>query len=343
MSSHYRWALVLLLAGGLVFPGLAMADNSPQNPSQMMQKMQNQSSRISYQPNLEWTRDMVGKNVMDTQGNQLGRVESVLIDATAGSMTYAVVGPAEGQSNQASYVVPISAFMITPQAGAQQAMRPGRSSSMAPVTLDIDMGTLETAPTFQQDDLQRLRNADTRRAIHHFYDTNSKQYHSLINEYIGAQDQARAYEVSGATTPDYIRLSSMTGWAVRDTQNRELGTMENVVIDMDSGRPVYAIVTNGLQRPRNMELAPVPWSEVTVEPRSQMLRAHATSEELGAFAFATDQRPDLTNPQFAQRIYQQYNTTPYWQVYGYVSPGTQQRNASSQMSGQHKEQSKSNW
>ncbi|BBK35942.1 hypothetical protein STAQ_10200 [Allostella sp. ATCC 35155] len=70
----------------------------------------------------------------------------------------------------------------------------------------------------------------------------------------------------GEVTPNLINLGEVTGTEVRNLQDEELGTVEDLVLDPQSGNIHYVIVSSGGILGIGEDMVPVPWKSLRATP-----------------------------------------------------------------------------
>lgn len=134
---------------------------------------------------------------------------------------------------------------------------------------------------------------------------------------------------------EHLRLSKLMGHDIRNLQNEDLGKLDNVMIDVNLGKPAYGIVSIrsgflGL----NKDFVAVPWSALDWTAQPGIARLDANKETLTALAFDKDNFPNLEDPQYSRQLYDRFGATPYWegQPLGFI-PGQEDRSVTPPSSG----------
>jgi sporulation protein YlmC with PRC-barrel domain len=112
-----------------------------------------------------------------------------------------------------------------------------------------------------------------------------------------------------------ITVSSLTGKHVRNTAGEDLGTVDEVILDIPSGRAIYAILSTGGFLGLGGKMLAVPWSAFRIEegegePRPMLDVDRKTLEN--APAFDKDKWPDLADSAMGREIHEHYGQTPWW-------------------------------
>jgi len=118
------------------------------------------------------------------------------------------------------------------------------------------------------------------------------------------------------------RITTLMGTQV-DVRDRDAGFIEDFAIDMGTGHVAYMIVslTRDFAGAPN-RLAAVPWQAVELFPQQNLATVDIDRSDLLDFAFREGQMPNLGQSDYARRLHQQFDVSPYWEVLGYVSPVT---------------------
>ena len=89
--------------------------------------------------------------------------------------------------------------------------------------------------------------------------------------------------------------------------NEEIGDLENIIIDPESGRLLYGIVEY-----RNRYYA-VPWYALTLSPDAKRLTLNCEKSQLvDAMGFEKDRWPNMSDPTWASNTYRHFGLQPYW-------------------------------
>jgi len=106
-------------------------------------------------------------------------------------------------------------------------------------------------------------------------------------------------------------------------QGQELGQLTDLIVDMREGKLVYAIISR-TDAVAESQYAAVPFRALQYDPDQQQFTLDTEPQALSELAFGEDNWPDMTSEQWASRVHQAFNQQPYWQVFGYASPGQDQ-------------------
>jgi sporulation protein YlmC with PRC-barrel domain len=121
------------------------------------------------------------------------------------------------------------------------------------------------------------------------------------------------------TDPDkkYRRVltaSTLAGDSVRNAAGEDLGNVNEIMIDIPSGRVAYAVLSFGGVMGMGNKLFAVPWSALRVDEDEKcfVLDADKTMLE-SAPGFDKDNWPDMADNTWGEEVSRYYGVTPYWE------------------------------
>ena len=164
---------------------------------------------------------------------------------------------------------------------------------------------------------------------------------SLLSVTVVAQTSATpktewpAYGHDGAALPrverlhDATKASDLMGMAVKNDQGEKLGKVDNLMVDLQSGRIVAVVVSSGEFLGMGGELSAVPPASLSLSADRSTLRLDTTKEMLAAAPhFKGNQWPDFNQPTYSDSVYRAYRMEPYFstnQVAGADNSGRNRR------------------
>src|SRR5580704_14652643 len=121
------------------------------------------------------------------------------------------------------------------------------------------------------------------------------------------------------TDPDkkYRRVlaaSTLAGDSVRNSAGEDLGKVDEIMIDIPTGRVAYAVLSfGGILRMGN-KLFAVPWSALKVDEDDKCFILNVDKTVLeSAEGFDKSNWPDMADNVWGLKIFQHYGATPYWE------------------------------
>jgi sporulation protein YlmC with PRC-barrel domain len=140
------------------------------------------------------------------------------------------------------------------------------------------------------------------------------QTNTALSETGDTSEVCTALDEMKDTTRRRVRAASMlTGDPVRNSAGEDLGHIEQIMIDIPSGRVVYAVLAFGGFLGIEDKLFAVPWDVLRIDEKalieSFVLDIDRKTLE-NAPGFNKDMWPDMGNPAFAAAIHRHYRRTP---------------------------------
>jgi sporulation protein YlmC with PRC-barrel domain len=113
------------------------------------------------------------------------------------------------------------------------------------------------------------------------------------------------------------KASKLIGTSVQNLQDEKLGKVENIMLDMASGRIVAVIISSGGFLGMGDELSAVPSSALRFTAERDSLQLDASKEMLSSAPhFKANQWPDFNEPSYTHGVYRAYNIEPYFTTAG---------------------------
>src|SRR5580692_714291 len=113
-----------------------------------------------------------------------------------------------------------------------------------------------------------------------------------------------------------LASSTLAGDSVRNAAGEDLGTIDEIMIDIPSGRVAYVVLSfGGILRMGN-KLFAVPWSALKVDEDEKCFILDVNKKTLeNAPGFDKDNWPDMADTAWGSAVFQYYGATPYWSEY----------------------------
>jgi sporulation protein YlmC with PRC-barrel domain len=106
--------------------------------------------------------------------------------------------------------------------------------------------------------------------------------------------------------PKVLSSSTICSDHVKNSAGEDLGKIEDLMIDLDSGRIAYAVLSFGGFLKMGNKLFAVPWEALKVDTVNKALLENAPG-------FDKDNWPDMADPTFGSNLYRHYGYKPYWE------------------------------
>jgi len=109
------------------------------------------------------------------------------------------------------------------------------------------------------------------------------------------------------------KASKLMGASIKNLQDEKIGRIENLLMDLTSGRIVAVIVSTGGFLGIGDELSALPPTALRFNEDRDALQLDASKEMLGSAPhFKNDQWPDFSQPTYSEGVYRAYKVEPYF-------------------------------
>lgn len=114
--------------------------------------------------------------------------------------------------------------------------------------------------------------------------------------------------------PNVLSSSSICSDHVKNAAGEDLGKIEDLMIDLNSGRIAYAVLSFGGFLKMGNKLFAIPWEALKVDPINKVFILHLDKSQLeNATGFDKDHWPNMADPTFGSTLYRHYGLKPYWE------------------------------
>ncbi len=247
--------------------------------------------RDDFAPPTRWQKasDLIGKKVMNSANENLGKIEEIVVDANSGRILYGVLsfGGILGIGDKL-FAIPWTALDLTTD--AKEFM------------LNVDKDRLKNAQGFDKSQWPNF--AD-------------EQFATTTAEYYGQKPYWRN-DVKRSDHPTYRErwYSRATVWqkasdlcskTVRTPNNDDLGSLTECIVDPDGGRLIYGVLSY------SGKLIAIPWSALQIRDDAKFFVLDTTKEQLkNAPGFTKDTYPDLLDAHWGADAHKYFHVEPYW-------------------------------
>ncbi|HEJ83024.1 MAG TPA: PRC-barrel domain containing protein, partial [Desulfobacteraceae bacterium] len=105
-------------------------------------------------------------------------------------------------------------------------------------------------------------------------------------------------------------VEKIVGSGVRNMQGQDLGTVEDIVVDIDTGRILYAVMNFGGFLGIGEKLFPVPWHSLAPLPSEGVFYLDVSKEKLqDAPAYEKDNLPDMGDMHWGTEVAEFYEAS----------------------------------
>ncbi len=117
-----------------------------------------------------------------------------------------------------------------------------------------------------------------------------------------------------AVVPRIFATSALTGNPVRNAMGESLGKIEELMIDIASGRIAYAVLSFGGFLGMGNKLFAIPWTALVLDTNERTFVLNVSKELLkSAPGFDKKDWPDMADPHWGADIHNYYGIRPYWE------------------------------
>ncbi len=126
-----------------------------------------------------------------------------------------------------------------------------------------------------------------------------------------------ATKVRGRNIREVMSASTLIGDSVVNSKGQDLGSLEEIMIHIPSGRIAYAVLSFGGFLGMGDKLFAIPWEALTVDEENKQLVLDIDQDKLEkAPGFNKDHWPDMADPTFTSQIYGYYGYQPFLEEKG---------------------------
>ncbi|MCA9114201.1 MAG: PRC-barrel domain-containing protein [Planctomycetaceae bacterium] len=120
--------------------------------------------------------------------------------------------------------------------------------------------------------------------------------------------------MSTVTARQPLSASSLTGDSIKNRQDETLGSVHDIMIDCDSGRVAYVVMSSGGFLGMGDKLFAIPMSALQLDRQSKCLRLDATKATFeNAEGFDQNNWPDMASAQWETAAHSHFSARPYWE------------------------------
>ena len=112
-----------------------------------------------------------------------------------------------------------------------------------------------------------------------------------------------------------LSASTLAGDSVKNAAGEDLGKVDELMIDIPSGRVAYAVLSFGGFLRMGNKLFAVPWDALAVDEDRKCFILDLDKTKLeNAPGFDKDNWPDMADVAWGSQIYSYYGRKPYWET-----------------------------
>ncbi|WP_048049651.1 PRC-barrel domain-containing protein, partial [Methanosarcina mazei] len=244
-----------------------------------------------------------GNKVVNTAGEDLGKIEELMIDLDEGRIGYAVLsfGGFLGLGDKL-FSIPWNSLSLRVHEHS--------------FVLDVPKETLEKAEGFDKDNWPVTTRESLSQTYNYYghepyWQREATERTGLPGE-IGSERVSGKDVTAGRESPEFLSAGTIKGDKVINTEGEDLGKIEELMIDLDDGRVGYAVLSFGGFLGMGDKLFAIPWKALSLKVHEHAFVLNIPKDVLkDAEGFDKDRWP-LTRDSLS-RTYTYYGYQPYWQ------------------------------
>jgi sporulation protein YlmC with PRC-barrel domain len=245
-----------------------------------------------------------GDKVVNRAGEDLGKIEELMVDIQSGRIAYAVLsfGGFLGMGGK-FFAIPWQALTLRPHEHA--------------FLLDIPKEILEKAEGFEKDNWPLTREGLSRTYTYYGY---QPYWQTAVAGQTGmpgeteSERMARTDTMAGRDNLDFLSASAIKKDKVVNRAGEDLGKIEELMIDLEDGRVAYAVLSFGGFLGMGGKFFAIPWQALSLRLRDHAFLLDVPKDVLEkAEGFDKDHWP-VTNREWLATMYSYYGYEPYWQT-----------------------------
>lgn len=130
--------------------------------------------------------------------------------------------------------------------------------------------------------------------------------------------------------PQVLSASTLSGDKVTNPEGENLGEIKELMIDLDSGRVAYAVLSFGGFLGMGDKFFAIPWEALRLSTEEHKFYLDVPKDRLKeAPGFDKDHWPGTADREFQNKIYSYYGYKPYWETATGTTTGSESFRSSS--------------
>jgi len=248
--------------------------------------------------------DIIGITVINNQNEKLGKVEDLAVDMESGRIVQVILSTGG--------FIGVGDTLIAVPPGALHHDIAGKV-----LRLDAGKEKLANAPKFETSKWAECSDANHLSAVYSYYgeepDFNFIQSGDAVVDGQPKKADGGKCMIPASRLSQVQKASKLMGTPVKNLQDEKLGNVENLLVDLPSGRVVAVIISSGGFLGMDDELSGVPPTALRFTTDRDTLQLDTSKEMLGnAPHFKANQWPDFAQPDYATGVYRAYKVDPYF-------------------------------
>ena len=326
MTRRFEFIISAAAASVLAFSALAQNTSNPKTdgPNSIHDRATN-AQRPNRINGAAKASDIIGREVKNSQDKKLGKVEDLAMDLESGRIVQVILATG-GFIGIGDTLTPVPPEALHCDA-AHKVLR-----------LDADKEKLKGAPKFEASNWAEYSDSNHLAEVYRYYgeepaftfirsgdavvegqpSANGSPSTVSTRQTDGTWEKNHFANGSQCMIPEWRlgqvqKATKLMGLSVKNLQDEKVGNVENLLLDLPSGRIVAVIVSSGGFIGIDDELSAIPPTTLRFTAARDALHLDVSKETLSNAAhFKANQWPDFSQPGYAAGIYRAYHVEPYF-------------------------------
>jgi sporulation protein YlmC with PRC-barrel domain len=251
---------------------------------------------------------LIDAKVKDAKGEKIGEIEDLVIDRGAGRVAYGILSfGGWGDLGDKLFAIPFETMV--------------RTGDEEVIVLNTTKEQLKAAPNFAKDKWPDFNRQYTV-TVYEYYKVTPYWFDKRIDVDVDRKDgtgvtdagQPREKEALAKSNDRLARATKLIGTDVEDPSAKNLGDVEDVVIDDATGRIVYTVLSFGGFLGMGDKLFAIPYDALRPNPKDDdKLVLDISKDKLKAApGFDKNNWPNMADRRWGTEIHRYYDREPYW-------------------------------
>ena len=119
--------------------------------------------------------------------------------------------------------------------------------------------------------------------------------------------------VANGPGPEVMDADTLIGDSVVNSTGEDLGEVKAIMLDVESGRIAYTVLSFGGFLGMGNKLFAIPWSAMQLDTDTKCFRLNVAKERFDqAPGFDKDHWPSMADQRWAEDVHAFYEARPYW-------------------------------
>ena len=235
--------------------------------------------------------DIIGMEVKNYDGVNLGKVDDIAVDLETGRIVEVIFSTGG--------FIGLGVTMVPVPPGALH-----HDVANKVLHLKSDKEQIKAAPQFGTSSWAEIGQSNQVADVYRYYGQ---------EPYFTAENQPTPGPDATARLGYVQRVTQLMGVSVKNAQPETLGKVENLMLDLPAGRVISVIVSSGGFLGMGGELSAVPPAAFRFNSEHKHLHLDVSKETLSSAPhFKSSEWPDFSQPTYADGVYRAYKIEPYF-------------------------------